>query len=224
MPVKTVSSNSKSCDKCNGESIGDDAVVTQHAPRVRVCQSLVITNRWKPLPQSTTSDRIPTLWEQAFTSKSMNNTTLNLIGNAVSCFPGFRLDVAGLPMNCSSWFKKCSHTYMMTDMEKEHIVAQRCAKSLHITHCYVWSMNPLPDYDPSNTNIHQHVFAVLYTVPLYIVFVSFDGASAEHGRLFCFIWLLWLSATSQRMFQGTPQMNCCSAKHCKCNWCCIQLV
>ena len=45
-------------------------------------------------------------------------------------------------------------------------------------------MNPLPDYDPSNTNIHQHVFAVLYTVPLYIVFVSFDGASAEHGRLF----------------------------------------
>ena len=217
MPVKTVSSQSKSCDKCKGEWIGNDALVTQHAPR-RVCQPLVITSRWKPLPESTTSTL---LWEEAFISKSLHNTTLNLFCNAVRCCSGFRLDVAGLPMKL---LKKCSHTYTMTDMEKEHIVARWCAKSLHITHCYVWSMNPLPDYDPSNTNIHQHVFAVLYTVPLYIVFVSFDGASAEHGRLFCSIWLLWLSATSQRMFQGTPQMNCCSAKHCKCNWCCIQLV
>ena len=164
MPVKTVSSQSKSCDKCKGEWIGNDALVTQHAPR-RVCQPLVITSRWKPLPESTTSTL---LWEEAFISKSLHNTTLNLFCNAVRCCSGFRLDVAALPMKL---LKKCSHTYTMTDMEKEHIVARWCAKSLHITHSYVWSMNPLPDYDPSNANIHQHVFAVLYTVPLYIVFV-----------------------------------------------------
>ena len=215
MPVKTVSSQSKSCDKCKGEWIGNDALVTQHAPR-RVCQPLVITSRWKPLPESTTSTL---LWEEAFISKSLHNTTLNLFCNAVRCCSGFRLDVAGLPMKL---LKKCSHTYTMTDMEKEHIVARWCAKSLHITHCYVWSMNPLPDYDPSNTNIHQHVFAVLYTVPLYIVFVSFDGASAGQmaGSFVSFdsyVYQLRYSVCS-------PQMNCCSAKHCKCNWCCIQLV
>ena len=162
MPVKTVSSQSKSCDECKGEWIGNNALVTQHAPR-RVCQPLVITSRWKPLPESTTSTL---LWEEAFISKSLHNTTLNLFCNAVRCCSGFRLDVAGLPMKL---LKKCSHTYTMTDMEKEHIVARWCAKSLHITHCYVWSMNPLPDYDPSNTNIHQHVFAVLYSASLHCV-------------------------------------------------------
>ena len=171
MPVKTVSSQSKSCDKCKGEWIGNDALVTQHAPR-RVCQPLVITSRWKPLPESTTSTL---LWEEAFISKSLHNTTLNLFCNAVRCCSGFRLDVAGLPMKL---LKKCSHTYTMTDMEKEHIVARWCAKSLHITHCYVWSMNPLPDYDPSNANSSSGKHSLFIQCHLYIVFVSFDGASA----------------------------------------------
>ena len=84
MSVKTVSSQSKSCDKCKGEWIGNDALVTQHAPR-RVCQPLVITSRWKPLPESTTSTL---LWEEAFISKSLHNTTLNLFCNAVRCCSG----------------------------------------------------------------------------------------------------------------------------------------
>jgi len=40
-------------------------------------------------------------------------------------------------------------------------------------------MNPLPDYDPSNTNSSSGKHSLFYIqCHLYIVFVSFDGASA----------------------------------------------